>query len=54
MKQNLTLAIDEDLLHRARLVAAPSKKKTLTGMVRNTWKILLMKIKDVRLPWIGF
>ena len=33
MKQNLTLAIEQDVLHRARLVAA-HKKKTLTGMVR--------------------
>ena len=34
MKRNLTLAIEEDVLDRARLAAA-QKKKTLTGMVRD-------------------
>ncbi len=34
MKRNLTLAIDEGILDRAR-VAAAQKKKTLTGMVRD-------------------
>jgi hypothetical protein len=33
MKRNLTLAIDEEVLSRAR-VAATQKKRTLTGMVR--------------------
>lgn len=33
MKRNLTLAIEEDLLHRARIVAA-SRRRTLTGLVR--------------------
>ncbi len=33
VKRNLTLAIEEDLLHRARLVAA-QRKRTLTGLVR--------------------
>lgn len=34
MKRNLTLAIEEDLLHRAR-VAAAQRKRTLTGLVRD-------------------
>jgi hypothetical protein len=33
MKRNLTLAIEEEILDRARLMAA-HKKRTLTGMVR--------------------
>ncbi len=33
MKRNLTLAIEEEVLDRARLVAA-QRKRTLTGLVR--------------------
>ncbi|MBI3098704.1 MAG: hypothetical protein HYY93_10765 [Planctomycetes bacterium] len=34
MKRNLTLAIEEDVLHRARIVAA-QRKRTLTSIVRD-------------------
>jgi hypothetical protein len=42
MKRNLTLAVEEEILNQARLIAA-HKKRTLTGMIRKYLQTMVKK-----------